>query len=831
MVNCLKHNQITSSCTTPMMRQYLAVKSAHEDYLLFYRMGDFYELFFDDAIIASRELDIVLTKRGKHEEQDIPMCGVPAHSGDIYLNKLIKNGHSVAICEQLESPEEARKRGPKAVVRREVIRILTPGTLLEDSLLDAKDLNYLCCIHKYKNSFGLAWVEISLGDFYVEKVSDIELELELVRLSPKEIIISESLLKDSNIATKLSNSCITTRASSIYDFDRCENRLKQFYKVDFLDGIATFDELEIIAAGALLEYLEHTQKGNIPKLKIPTKLSCDNFMAIDKATRSNLELERSIKGNNKRCLIKVMDSTLTATGGRLLSLYFSSPLANAGAINQRLDNVESLVKNNEIRDKIRLSLKHFPDIERAIARISARRAIINDLVIIRDGMIIALSISKLLYGLGEFLSPGIFSLIKQIGNFDGLLEELKVALKVQRDEEYKSMYDENDNNNGFLRKGYNPQLDNLYNLKNHSSEQIEILRDKYKQTTGVNSLKIAKNNVIGYFVEVSPSNADKVSKSTLFKHKQSLSSAIRYTTDELQKLEIELLLCEEKIKHLESNIFNELCDKVVVAAEQLMLTAQAIAVIDVNCALAEIAVINNYSRPIIDESVNLEIVDGRHPVVEVNLDCQFVSNSCYINSDSNLWLITGPNMAGKSTFLRQNALICFMAQIGSFIPAKKANIGVIDRLFSRIGAADNISQGQSTFMVEMLETAYILNNATNKSLLILDEVGRGTSTYDGLAIACSVVEFIHNTVKARTLFATHYHELTMLDIKLPRLACYTMKIQEWKGQVVFMHEIIPGKAEKSYGIHVAELAGMPKPVISKAYELLAQLSEKEVIVS
>ncbi len=802
--------------TTPVMRQYLSIKEAHRDYLLFYRMGDFFELFFEDAILAAKELDIALTKRGKHNNQDIPMCGVPVHSSEVYLHRLIKKGYSVAICEQLESPEEAKKRGSKAVVKREVVRIITPGTLLEDSLLEAKEQNYLCCIAKLRDQVALCWVEISLGEFCIETVSLKALEWELARLAPKELLISDQLIKDPLFSNKISKDSVlfTIRADSMFDTTRCENKLKQFFQVKFLAGINDLNEVETIAAGALVEYIEYTQKNAMPKFRKLNKLNHTCFVAIDKSTRINLEIDKGAYS-----LSSVLDCTLTAAGGRLFHSYISSPLTDPLAINKRLDNVASLYKEPELCKEIRNLLKQFTDIERASSRIGASRGKPFDLCIISNGLRLSMQIAKIMHSASHKISLGLLSIAKQINSFDGLMEELKMALNPHIGVETELQY--------FFKRGYSPELDRLHDLKSNFEDHIQELKDKYKQITGVTNLKISKNNILGYFIEVTPTNSNKM-QNEAFIHRQSLGSAIRYSTSELRQLEIEILVSNDRIIQLLDIIFKHLCQKVLESADQIALTSQSIAAIDVICAFAHIATTYNYVRPVVDRSNNLKIIDGRHPVVERKVKNSYVPNSCEMDKNSNLWLITGPNMAGKSTFLRQNALICIMAQIGSFVPAKSAHIGIIDRLYSRIGASDNIAQGQSTFMIEMLETAYIMNNATSQSLIILDEIGRGTATYDGLAIAWAVIEAIHNDISARTMFATHYHELTTLEQQLSKLRCYTIKVQEWEGKIVFLHEVKAGKASKSYGIHVAALAGMPESITDRAQQILETLGEKKI---
>lgn len=806
---------------TPMMQQYLQIKSEHRDYLLFYRMGDFYELFFDDAVIASQILDIVLTKRGKHQDQDIPMCGVPAHSSEYYLDKLILAGYKVAVCEQLERPEEAKKRGYKSVVRREVTRIITSGTIVEEHLLESRRSSFLASISALDGKFAIAWVEITTGDFFITLASQATLIIDIARLLPKEIIIADKLYREPKVTELFSEfqRIITTRAAIVFDQSRCQNRLLNFYKLQSLDGLGAFTPVEISAAGALLEYLEHTHKSNLPRLNKPKKLGSSNFIAIDASTRRNLEIECSISGNKKASLLGVIDHTKTTVGSRLLALHISAPLCNAEIINRRLDSVEFFVNNHEMRKQIRTILPGFPDIERALSRIFIRKGSPRDLGLLRDGMALALQVAETLENSALELPQLLRMNLNQIGNFFAVFDTLSAALNQEVPPQLKD--------GNFIKTGFEPKLDALYDIKLNSKERTEALRDKYRIATGITTLKISVNNVIGYFIDITPGQAGKIKDDGLFIHKQTLGSSVRYTTQELKALEEEILSCDHKIAQMELEIFEELCTKVIEIAEHLSHTAQGIAGIDVASSLAHLALERNYCRPQIDDSANFYIDGGRHPIVEHSLNDQFIANSCNFSANEYLWLVTGPNMAGKSTFLRQNALICILAQTGSYVPARKAHIGVVDKLFSRIGAGDDISRGQSTFMVEMVETAAILNNATQRSMVILDEIGRGTATYDGLSIAWAVVENLHNTVKCRTLFATHYHELTDLETVLPALACYTVEVKEWDGKVIFMHKIIPGKADRSYGVHVAELAGLPESVTARAAELLTVLQAKE----
>ncbi len=813
-----------SEAVTPMMQQYLAVKKEHSDSLLFYRMGDFYELFFEDAIIAAKELDIALTKRGKHSGEEIPMCGVPHHSYEPYLHKLINSGYRVAVCEQMESPEEAKKRGYKAVVRREVVRIITPGTLIEESLLDAREANYLACVSEIGGQIALAWIDISTGEFKVSPTSREALSSDLARLNAKEILLSDKIFLDNELSPSLREykAALMPQVASMFDFVKTENKLKTFFEVQSLEGFGMFSRSEISACGALIEYVAITQKGTLPRLSPPRKFSTSHFMVIDAATRRNLEISRTLSGDKKGSLLNVIDRTITAPGARLLFSYVTTPFAHAKPINEKLDGVEFFFTNNEIRHNLREVLKRVPDMERALSRICLGKGSPRDLTAVRDGLAETLIISEIV-GLSGFKLPTVLaSYVRDLGSHDNLVGKLQRALKAEvgvlaRD-------------GGFVADGYHQKLDELRQLRDHSRDKIAELREKYKEETGINTLKIVQNNVLGYFVEVTPNQSGKITDSKFF-HRQTLGSAVRYTTEELRQLESDILNAKDQVLKLELMIFDELVRDIIAHANPIALAAQSVAGLDLSSALAEIAVEKKYARPHVDDSSEFKIKGGRHPVVEANLNGdlteKFIGNDSDLSKSQRLWLLTGPNMAGKSTFLRQNALIAIMAQIGSFVPAEEAYIGTIDKLFSRVGASDDLARGRSTFMVEMVETATILNQATERSLVILDEIGRGTATYDGLSIAWAVVEHVHNKNKCRALFATHYHELTSLTSQLSSLACYTMRVKEWEGNVVFLHEVMRGAADRSYGIHVAKLAGLPKTVISRAGEVLAVLQQSE----
>jgi DNA mismatch repair protein MutS len=812
----ISFNNLSNVAITPMMKQYLGLKSAHKEYLLFYRLGDFYELFFDDALVASKVLDIVLTKRGKQSGDDIPMCGVPHHSATNYINKLLKEGHSIAICEQLESPEEAKKRGYKSVVRREVVQIITPGTLMDDQLLDPKNTNYLMSIAENHNSFSISWIELTTGEFYVSSCSKAQIINEISRLSPREILIPEKLSDDPNLLN--SKITFTIRSNNIYDYKSCIGRLEEYYKINSIKSLGNFNQVQVMAAGSLIEYIVHTQKSNLPKLKVLKKLDREFFMEIDASTRMSLELDKTAT-NREFNLLSTIDKTITSAGARLIKNRLNSPLNNSAVINKRLDCVQFFHDKNELRKQIREYLKYFPDIQRALSKIFINKALPKDLNIVKNGLKIATMVSELLRIKDTKLIDEINSLVSQIFGYGKLVNELEEALIPS---------EEPADGQSFIRKNYNQYLDELYDLKNNSNEKIINIRDKYRKKTGVQNLKISKNNIFGYFVEVTSLNASKLDDD-FFIHKQTLGNSVRYFTPELKDLESVLLNCDNKISNLEQEIFNKLCDSTKNYFDEISLVIDSISNLDFYAALAEFAVQKNYVRPIVDDSDAFLIEEGRHPVVEHFQKENFISNTSNIREEEKIWLITGPNMAGKSTFLRQNALICILAQIGSYVPAKNMHIGVVDKIFSRIGAADNIARGESTFMVEMIETAYIINNATEKSLVILDEIGRGTSTHDGISIAWAVLEYLHNKINCRTLFATHYHELTQLNKYLSKVANYTMEVKEWNKDIVFLHKIISGVADSSYGIHVAELAGLPKDVINTAKGILCNFEKQDSI--
>lgn len=815
----LPFNNSINPNLTPMMKQYLDIKSQYPEFIVFYRMGDFYEMFFEDAVKAAPALGIALTKRGQHQGEDIPMCGVPFHSSDTYISKLIEKDFKVVICEQMETPEEAKKRGYKAVVRRDVVRIITPGTLTEDNLLINENSNFLMAISSYKEEIAIAWADISTGEFYISFSSILTLGNDLARINPKEILISDKLYQQEEINNALSDyrRLVTIQANSLFELSKAENKIKTYYQIFSSDSLGKFSPSELISCGAILEYIELTQKTSESKISYPKQLNQNLFMVIDAATRRNLELTQSTNGEKRGSLLNLINLTRTSSGSRLLSQYVSAPLIDVDAINKRLDLVEFFVLNIEFTKIIHQLLALFGDVERSLARFSFNRGGPRDLQVIKESLSASNQLLSLFNDFTGNMLEELMILLSNLTNFENLMMELDISLSdnlpaLARD-------------GGFIKEGYNPRLDKLYQLKKDSKTSIEELKIKYAKITGINNLKISYNNILGYFIDVTPLNSGKMNED-LFIHRQTLANSVRYTTIELRDLDKELTNLEDNILKLELELYNHLVITILEKADQLTLFANAIAKIDVAVALAMLAEENNYTRPKINNSSEFNITEGRHPVIESILKKhrqEFISNDCKMDPSNNLWLITGPNMAGKSTFLRQNALIVIMAQIGSFVPAKLAFFGVVDKIFSRVGAADDLARGRSTFMVEMVETANILNNATSNSLIILDEIGRGTSTYDGVSIASACLEYIHEIICARALFATHYHELTALKHQLSKLQCYTMQIKEWQDKIIFMHKIISGSADKSYGIHVASIAGLPKEVIKRAGYILKNL--------
>jgi len=816
---------------TPMMVQYLKIKEQHRDCLLFYRMGDFFEMFFDDAVKAAAALDISLTKRGHHNGADIPMCGVPAHSADAYIARLIRAGFKVAICEQMEDPTEAKKRGYKAVVKREVIRVMTAGTLTEEGLLEARSHNYLAALADASGAMALAWLDISTGDFATEVLAAGEgLPSALARLSPGEVLVPERLLQRADLWEALGQwkDRLSPLPSARFDSDNARRRLEALFKVKTLDAFGNFSRAELAAAGTLVDYVDLTQKGRMPRLSPPVQVAGGSVMEIDPATRRNLELVESLSGGRRGTLYSVVDRCVTGAGARLLADRLAAPLTDIAAIERRLDTVAYFLAEDALREDLRAGLKKCPDVERALARLTLGRGGPRDLAALRDGLSAAAVMRGQLAAAGLRPPPENLSAIAQdLGHHDALVDRLDRALAAELPLAARD--------GGFIARGYAPELDELKTLRDESRRLVAALQGRYVQATGVNSLKIKHNNVLGYFVEVTPLHADKLSADTQFIHRQTLANAVRFTTVELRELEQKIASAAEKALAIEMQLFDDLVTEVGGRADAISLTGRALARLDVAAGLAALAGEPGWCRPMIEDTLAFEIKGGRHPVVAAALaDSQeggFVANDCELGaaeeSGGAIWLVTGPNMAGKSTFLRQSALIAVLAQAGAFVPAQSARIGIVDRLFSRVGAADDLARGRSTFMVEMVETAAILNRAGRRALVILDEIGRGTATFDGLSIAWATMEHLHEVNRCRALFATHYHELTGLSAKLERLSCHTMRVKEWQGDVVFLHEVGAGTADRSYGIHVAKLAGLPPSALRRAEEVLAILERGE----
>ncbi len=812
---------------TPMMAQYLAIKRRHPEHLLFYRMGDFYELFFDDAVRASAALDIALTKRGQHLGDDIPMCGVPVHSHEAYLSRLIRLGFKVAVCEQTEDPAEARKRGTKSVVNREVVRVITPGTLTEDALLDARTHNYLAALSEAQGALGLAWLDLSTGAFAVQPVAAAGLAAALARLEPGEILLPDRLLARPEISTSLTDwkNALSPLPSARFDSDNARQRLQRLFEVGALDGFGNFGRAEIAACGALVDYVELTQAGKVPALQPPRRESAAGTMEIDPATRRNLELARALDGRRDGSLLGTIDLTLTGPGARLLAERLAAPLTDPAAIEARLDLVQFCVEQPALREELRQRLRRVPDIERALQRLSVGRGGPRDLAAMRDGLAQAGGIAALLEGTTALRRPvQLADMTACLQDHDALVGTLAAALA---DELPLLARD-----GGFIRAGHTPELDELRTLRDDSRKTIAALEAKYRAATGVASLKIRHNNVIGYHIEITQTNHGRFEPQAHgFIHRQTMASATRYSTVELGDLEAKIGRAADAALQLELKLFATLSEAMLEQAARITAAAQALAALDVAAALAELAVNERWTRPSIVETPAFSIQGGRHPVVEAALrrsrTGSFVANDCELGEGQRLWLLTGPNMAGKSTFLRQNALIAILAQTGAWVPAEHATIGIVDRLFSRVGAADDLARGRSTFMVEMIETAAILNQATERSLVILDEIGRGTATFDGLSIAWATLEHLHEVNRCRALFATHYHELGALAARMAALRPWTMRVKEWQGEVVFLHEVAPGAADRSYGIHVARLAGLPATVLARAEEVLAALEKGE----
>ncbi|MBX7249199.1 MAG: DNA mismatch repair protein MutS [Caulobacteraceae bacterium] len=821
---------------TPVMAQYFAAKNSQPDALLFFRMGDFYELFFDDAVRAAELLGVALTKRGKHAGGDIPMAGVPVHAAEAYMAKLVRQGVKVAVCEQVEDPAEARKRGYKAVVRREVVRVVTPGTLTEDNWLDARGANRLAAVAVRQGRAAVAAVELSTGDVESLVCDREDLGALLSALRPSETLAADRLFADELVsaALKAAGGAVQPMAAALGEVSAAEARVRRLYGVETLDGFGEFAPAELSALGLIAAYVETTAPGKRPALKPPRRGAESEFMAIDPATRASLEIERAQAGTREGSLLACIDRTVTSGGARELAARLARPLLDVEAIDRRLDAVAWLLERRSLRRDLRERLKGSGDMARALSRLALGRGGPRDLGALRAGLragvelkVMAGAVKEPLDGPPLELSRALIAMTPSDG-LAVLLADLEQGL----DEELG----QNARDGGFVRAGFRPELDEARGLRDDSRRVVAGMEADLQAQSGA-PLKVRHNAVLGYFLETTARHAEPLMRPPLnatFIHRQTLANQVRFTTVELADLDARIAQAGERALAIEVETFEIFRERVVAEAGAIQAAAEALAVLDVAAALAEWAEEMGAARPALDRSTVFRVEAGRHPVVEaaVKRDGQaFTPNDCGLDASgescARLAIVTGPNMAGKSTFLRQNALLAVLAQAGSFVPARAMRLGVVDRLFSRVGAGDDLARGRSTFMTEMVETAAILVQATHRSLVVLDEIGRGTATYDGLAIAWACAEALHETNKARTLFATHYHELARLEERLDHVCNLSMKAKEWNGDLVFLHEAAPGAADRSYGVQVAKLAGVPAPVVARAREVLDRLESEK----
>jgi len=825
--------------TTPVMAQFFEAKSRQPDALVFFRMGDFYELFFDDAVKAAEALGIALTKRGSHGGEPIPMCGVPVHASEAYLAKLIRSGFKVAVCEQMGDPAEARKRGYKAIVRRDVVRVVTPGTLTEDGLLDARGANRLAAISVRAGQAAVASIELSTGDVETMITTREGLAASLAALQPSEILVPDRLFADEMVATALKTltGLVQPMASALAEPQASEMRLKRLYGVETLDGFGALTGAEISALGLIAAHLETTQAGKVPALRPPRRAGASDIMAIDPATRFSLEIDRTQSGGRDGSLLAAIDRTVTAGGARLLSARLGRPLVDIAAIGSRLDAVDWFMAHRTLRGRLRDRLKGSADMARALSRLALGRGGPRDLGALRDGLKAGeLIVAEVLTSSGtadsvpppqemasalEALTPSLFPELARF--LASLSEGLGTDLPAQA------------RDGGFVAPGTRPELDQTRALRDDSRRVVAGLEQALAAETGV-PLKIKHNGVLGYFVEVTAKQADALFQppwSTRFIHRQTLANQVRFTTTELAELDAKIAQAAERALAIEVQTFELWRSEAEILAALILAGAEACAQIDVATSLAQWADDVGAVRPVIDQSLVFEAIGARHPVVEAAVKRQgqpYTPNDCLLDGSGlgavRLAIVTGPNMAGKSTFLRQNALLAVLAQAGSFVPAVSLRLGVVDRLFSRVGAGDDLARGRSTFMTEMVETAAILTQATPQSLVILDEIGRGTATYDGLAIAWACIEALHDVNRCRALFATHYHELAQLETRLASVGNLSLRAKEWNGDLVFLHEAQAGPADRSYGVQVAKLAGVPAAVVARAREVLQRLESE-----
>ncbi|WP_339914622.1 DNA mismatch repair protein MutS [uncultured Brevundimonas sp.] len=822
--------------TTPVMAQFLAAKAGAPDAILFFRMGDFYELFFKDAEIASAALGITLTKRGKHQGQDIPMAGVPVHALEGYLARLIRQGFKAAICEQVEAPAEARKRGSKAVVKREVVRVVTPGTLTEDTLLDARGANRLAAVAVRKGRAAVAVVELSAGTVDAVACDLADLGATLASFRPSEVLVPDRLFSDAAVQPALDGcgGVVQALPQALAEPAGARARVERLYGVASLDGFGTFEEAEVSALGLVAAYLETTQAGKIPALAPPRRSGESGFLAIDPATRLSLEIDRTQRGERDGSLLACIDRSVTSGGARALAERIARPLRDVTTINHGLDAVEWLLERRDLRRDLRDALRTSSDVARATSRLALGRGGPRDLAAIRSGLTTAQGLAGLFATARDpltgpparinvclerlTLTPAIAQLLA--GLVDGLVDE---PSHLARD-------------GGFVRPDHRPELDEARRLRDDSRRVVADLEARAQREAGV-PFKVRHNAVLGYFLETTAKHAEHLLRGgpdSPFIHRQTLASQVRFTTVELSELDAKISQAGHRALAIEGETFETWRRTVQELAQPLQAVAEALAELDAHAALAEWAEETGAVRPVLDDTTAFEVEGGRHPVVEAAVKAAgdpYTPNDCALDGSSatadragaRLSIVTGPNMAGKSTFLRQNALLVVLAQAGAFVPARSMRLGVVDRLFSRVGAGDDLARGRSTFMMEMVETAAILTQATDRSFVVLDEIGRGTATYDGLAIAWATAEALHDHNRARTLFATHYHELARLEERLDHVCNLSMRAREWNGELVFLHEAAPGAADRSYGVHVARLAGVPPAVVARAREVLERL--------
>ncbi len=807
---------------SPMMEQYFEIKEKYKYCLLFFRLGDFYEMFYDDALIASKELELTLTGKNCGQDERAPMCGVPFHSADSYISKLVSKGYKVAICEQIEDPKLA-----KGIVKRDVIRIVTPGTVIDNTALDEEKNNYIICIYADKNGYGLSVCDVTTGEFLTTDFTGINAKSKLIdecaKFNPSEIISNEGFAA-TDCAKEIENKLhikIGTSENWMFQYNNANIELCRHFKIETLDGMGLKNRIfSVCASGCLMRYLKDTQKNDLNHIRSVKFYSTNDFMLLDMSTRRNLELTETLREKNKKgSLLWVLDNTKTAMGARLLRSYIEQPLIDANKVNRRLKSVSELYDEFFLREEIKEILNSMYDFERITSKIIYQTANCRDLVSLKSSIKNIPMLKKTIQRCSSQYLSDLCTELDELNDVYSLID--------------KSIVDEDTpfsvREGGIIKEGFDNELDILLKAKEDGGNWLKDLENKEREATGIKNLRVRYNKVFGHYIEVTKSNINDVPDRYI--RKQTLSNAERYTTEELMKISELILSSEEKTVSLEYDLFCKVRNYITNQAERIQKTAHATAQIDVLQSFAETAQKHNYVMPKVDNSGIIDIKDGRHPVVDKMLNGSFIANDTYLDKDENLLsIITGPNMAGKSTYMRQTALITLMAQIGSFVPATEAHIGIVDRIFTRVGASDDLASGQSTFMIEMIEVSNILNNATDNSLIILDEIGRGTSTFDGLSIAWAVLEYIadKNLIGAKTLFATHYHEITELEGKLSGVKNYCVTVEEHNDDIVFLRKIVRGGADNSYGIQVGKLAGLPKKVIKRAKEILRQLNSADI---